>query len=346
MSTDLIVLNISDLSMKSSFETAKAALEKLLEDDKGLVVTEDSVASCKKRTTYLNNLAKQINTKKIEVKNEASVDIVKFEEGCKELIAMVDKVNDSIKQGLLVFEDKRREGKKKAVETYISFLVSEYQLTQKYAAMLVVDEKYMNISTKAKEIESDLTAKAVNLKQLQDESIRLKEAVLQHIESMRAMFDLAQAFTYADFKYLLDADPIDMGYTMSEITKKAKARKDVELKAVERQKEIEAETEKKSLEDEARKAFSVDAAATVPSVSMFADPRPAPAFVPVAPTFTQPTPMFKQPVTMDVPTATQIINNVAAEYTLAINVTPEQLSLLKSFLFDKKIFVKTLVRNR
>lgn len=256
---ELTVLSVENLSMKSNFEEAKKTLTGMLEEYKNLVVTEESLDSCKKDVTKLNKLETSINNRKKEVKKEASVEIVQFENGCKELMKMVSDVKDSLKKGTLEFEERRREEKKAKVLDFISDAITKYELNNKYSTQIGVLDKYLNVSTTLKSIKADIEEKAQLLKEAQDREAQNKELILNQIKATNEMLELNSPLTENDFsRFLRDTSTVNVAEAIAEINRVGKNRKDAEVEAVrkaeERRKREEERLAELKRQEEERKA--------------------------------------------------------------------------------------------
>lgn len=240
MSTDLIVLDQKLPIININFDEVEKELQRLLTFYQGLAVTEETIKEAKEVQKKLAKLGKEINQRKIEIKKEMSAPITAFEERCKRLIAMVDEVNAPIKEGLQVFEDKRREEKADQVNQYIQLKIANAGLLPKYARLLTVDEKYLNVTTTMKSVKEDIDAKVETLEKAQTEAARAQETIAAHIQQMNDLLDLANPIVPEEFSWIHDED-LDLTGTLAEITRRAKDRKAAEEAAVERQKAKEAE---------------------------------------------------------------------------------------------------------
>jgi len=240
MSTDLIVLDQKLPIININFDEVEKELQRLLAFYQGLAVTEDTIKEAKEVQKKLAKLGKEINQRKIEIKKEMSAPIAAFEDRCKRLILMVDEVNAPIKEGLQVFEDKRREEKADQVNHHIQLMIAKHGLLPKYATLLTVDEKYLNVTTTMKSIKEDIDAKVATLAKIQEEAAKAQETIAAHIQQMNDLLDLAQPIKAEEFTWINDED-LDLQGTLAEITRRAKDRKAAETAAVEKQKAKEAE---------------------------------------------------------------------------------------------------------
>ena len=139
-----------------NFEEVKQALQQTIDKYKGLVVTEEELQLCKSDQKELAKIRNNIDNYRKEKKKELSKPITVFENQCKELITMIEKAEKPIKDGIKVFDDKRREEKRlKALEA-IREAIELYKLNSKYASRLNILDKYLNLSGSLKSVKDDI----------------------------------------------------------------------------------------------------------------------------------------------------------------------------------------------
>ena len=98
-----------------NYEECKAYLQEQLKQYDGLVVVEEELPKYKEIKAKLNNVAKAINDRKIEIKKEFMLPYTEFENQVKDLIGMIDTVNSKIDNQLKDFEEKRKADKKEEI---------------------------------------------------------------------------------------------------------------------------------------------------------------------------------------------------------------------------------------
>ena len=187
-----------------NYETIKAELENMLAEYTGLIVTEETLAGGKAAQKELASLRVQIDNYRKEKKKEAEQPIKAFEEQCKELIALVEKVEQPIKDGIKVFDDKKREEKRQIALALAAKVAEETGLNEKYAAKLDVLEKYMNLTATAKAVREDLETRAFALKVEQDREAERLEIIQSVIDSENARIKTKLSIDM--FQRLIDAD--------------------------------------------------------------------------------------------------------------------------------------------
>lgn len=99
-----------------NYEECKAYLQEQLKQYDGIVVVEEELSKYKDIKAKLNKVAKAMNDRKIELKKEFMQPYTEFENQVKDLIGMIDEVNDKIDVQLKDFEEKRKAEKKAEIE--------------------------------------------------------------------------------------------------------------------------------------------------------------------------------------------------------------------------------------
>lgn len=193
-----------------NYESLKAELQKSLESYKGLIVTEDTLTGCKNAQKELASLRVKIDTYRKDKKKELEKPIKDFETQCKELIALVDSVEQPIKAGIKVFDDQKREEKRLQALALIAEVAEESGLNEKYTAKLDVLDKYMNLTATAKAVREDLETRAFALRVEQD-----REA--ERLEIIKSVLDGENGRLKTPLQLSLWQRSIDNGAPTSEI---------------------------------------------------------------------------------------------------------------------------------
>lgn len=101
-----------------NFEELNMQLDAQLEKYRGLVLTTEQMSEAKKLCASLNNLAKKINDRKIEVKKEFCQPYAEFEEQAKVLIGKIKDVSGGIDAQIKDYEESKKEEKRKRIEAW------------------------------------------------------------------------------------------------------------------------------------------------------------------------------------------------------------------------------------
>ena len=219
-----------------NYDSLKTELEKSLADYKGLVVTAETLPACKEAQKELSSLRTKIDKYRKEKKKELEKPIKQFEVQCKELIALVEQAEQPIKDGIKVFDDLKREEKKKVALKIIEKTIVEYGLTVRYANALDVLPKYMNLTATKKEVKEDIENRAFALKLEQD---REKE----QLDILQAVIDVENQRLKTKMDINLFQTLINTGTDTGTLVKEIKLRADVIFKAenkpIEQKKDVE-----------------------------------------------------------------------------------------------------------
>lgn len=169
--------------INANFEEVKESLNQSLEKYKGIIVTEESLQDCKKTQKDLSKVKNGIETFRKSVKKDMEVPIKEFEAKCKELVSLIGEVEKPIKDGIVVYDNKRREEKKQQAETLIKDCIENLGLIEKYSSQLTLLDKYLNLSASKKSVKEDIEARGQALKMQQDAEQREHEQLKASIDS-------------------------------------------------------------------------------------------------------------------------------------------------------------------
>jgi hypothetical protein len=167
-----------------NFEEVKTSLTETMDKYKGIIVTEEGLKDCKATQKELAGVRNKIDTYRKEVKKEMTKPISEFEDKCKELIKLVEAAEQPIKEGIVIFDNKKREEKRTKALELIQEAIQAHGLTEKYARQLVVVDRYMNLTAKPSEVKNDIEQKAMILKKEQDKELEDREIVQTTIDSV------------------------------------------------------------------------------------------------------------------------------------------------------------------
>lgn len=182
-----------------NFDEVKTALTEKLGEYEHIVVTEATLPGCKAAQKELASLRNEVDGKRKEIKKSLSEPINKFEDQCKELVAMIERVEKPIKDGIKVFDDLRRDEKRKAALEIIKEETEIAELNEKYTNMCEVKERYLNLTATMKEVRDDVAAQCLALK-AQQTAEEDKIAIIQSTID-RENEKIKQKLSIADFNY-------------------------------------------------------------------------------------------------------------------------------------------------
>ena len=237
-----IIVNTQLPVIKTNFQEVKESLIINLEKYKGIIVTEENQKDCKAMQKELAGLRNQIDTERKAIKKQVEAPIKKFDADVKELVGIIIEIEKPIKEGISVFDNKRREEKRKFADVKIFEVCQKLGLEKKYAEQLTVLDRYLNLSTSAKSVVEDIEQRAEALKQQQNMDKVKVEMIKANIESAleNVNLTLKTPLEYKDFeKY------INLGWDgpriIKEINERAALIRKTEIAAEERAKKIEEE---------------------------------------------------------------------------------------------------------
>lgn len=180
---DIKVTEFAAPKIVINYEDLKAELKKGLETYKGLVVTEDTLAGAKAAQKELAGLRVKIDTYRKDKKKELEKPIKDFEAQCKELVTLVEEVEQPIKDGIKIYDDQKRYEKREIALQLAASVAAETGLNEKYAARLDVLDKYMNLTATHKAVREDLETRAFALKVEQDREAERLDIIKSVLES-------------------------------------------------------------------------------------------------------------------------------------------------------------------
>ena len=242
-----IIVNTQLPVIKTNFEEVKESLKRNLEKYENTIVTEDNLKDCKAMQKELAGLRNQVDNKRKEVKRVLEAPIKEHDKETKELIAIIEEVEKPIKEGIKVFDNKRREEKRKFADVKIFEICQKLNLEKKYADQLTVLDKYLNLSASAKSVVEDIEQRAEALKQQQNMDKVKAEMVKANIESALETVNLTlkTPLEYKDFeKYLAlgwDGPRIvrEINERAAQIRQAEKAAEEMATKKIEEEKQKE-----------------------------------------------------------------------------------------------------------
>ena len=198
--------------INANFEEVKESLNQSLEKYKGIVVTEENLQDCKKIQQDIGKIEKGIEDLRKSVKKDMEAPINEFDAKCKALTALTDEVKKPIKEGIVLYDTKRKEEKKKQAEEVIKECIISLALSEKYSRQLTVLDKYTNLSASKKSVVEDVQARGQALKQQQDSEEK-------EIENTKASINAFVDSINEDINSKLEADDYYKYITGSNITR-------------------------------------------------------------------------------------------------------------------------------
>lgn len=150
--------------IKINFDAMKSALETEVLNYKGLVVTEDNYQFCKDKKKELSGFKNQIEDFRKAVKKEIMKPYESVEVQCKELVAIIDVVRSPIAEGVDVFDNARKEEKRKKALEIIEELVEVSELRPSFAERIPFLPEYANLTATPKDVRASVESAILTLK--------------------------------------------------------------------------------------------------------------------------------------------------------------------------------------
>lgn len=188
--------------IEMNFDEVASALKETLKKYENIIVTEETLSGCKATQKELAGVRTKIDTYRKDKKKELSAPITEFEEKCKTLITLIEKAEQPIKDGIKVFDDVKREEKRKIAEILIQEVSKENGLEKKYTERLEILDKYCNLTAKESEVKLDLSQKAMVLRVEQDREKELLDIIKDTIEIENKRIN--KKMDISDFQRLID----------------------------------------------------------------------------------------------------------------------------------------------
>ena len=192
--------------LKINFEELKSSLKAEVEKYKGLVVTEETLPTCKQTQKEIASLRIKIDKHRKEIKQEFEKPIKQFEAEVKELLAIIDTVEAPIVSGIKHYDDLKRQEKQELVRSIRDEYVKQYELIPDIATKITLSESLYNITTNEKQIKDFITSQCINLKNIQVSYLNGLKSINEQINTMNQLYSLKLPVHIIDFRFRVDDD--------------------------------------------------------------------------------------------------------------------------------------------
>ena len=180
---DLIVTPKKYEEIEFNFEQLKEEISEQLKRYTNMVVTEDTIKLAKEDKAELNKLFKALEDRRKEVKKECMEPYEVFASKVKELTDLIKEPINAIDSQLKEFEERRKAEKEGQIRDAYERIVPE-DIKEYLTFDAAMDPKWLNTTSKMKDIETSLSFKAerikVDLAIVQNVDDDLKIAVKEH----------------------------------------------------------------------------------------------------------------------------------------------------------------------
>lgn len=199
---DLIIKNQTLPIIEVNFEEVRQELSAQLQQYKGLIVTEENLSMCKSNQKSLAGLKAKVDSYRKDVKKTMSAPIAIFEDKCKQLVALIESAEQPLKEGIKVFDDKKREEKRQIAQKIIAEVIEKHGINEKYAKQLTVLDKYTNLTATVGEVKEDIEQRAFILLGEQNRERELLELIQDSIDTENKRIN--KKLSIADFQMLIN----------------------------------------------------------------------------------------------------------------------------------------------
>lgn len=238
--------------IKWNYEEIKKNLEAELETYKNTAYTDDTIGTAKKDVAALRSLSKDINDRKIEVKNACLEPYQIIEDQAKELIALIEEPISVINAQVKDYEERRKKAVHEKIDAHFS---SEYEKAglpanlRDMAYGKIFDSKWLNATCSMKTWKDGIT-----------NGLKAIGKDIESIKSFNSEFEDDMMKSYSAKLELSDAiskmkqmDEQKQRILEAERRKKEEAER-LERERAEREARERAEAEKRAAEEAAAKS--------------------------------------------------------------------------------------------
>ena len=175
--------------IKWNNEELKTAIVKKMEDYKGLVFTEETIADGKKDRADLNKLRGAIDNERKRIKKMCMEPYNKFEKEVKEVLGLVDEQINAIDVQIKEVEQIKKEEKRKAVRELFDSIGFQPFVT----VDMIWDEKWLNASVSLSKVEGQMKEIMYKIGEEIGTIHSLPEFSFEAMEVYKKTLDLTQA---------------------------------------------------------------------------------------------------------------------------------------------------------
>lgn len=201
-----------------NFEEVKNSLESTISKYEGLVVTEQGLKDCKATQKELSKIKTTLDKYRLSVKKEMLLPVTEFEKQCKELISLVAAAEGPIKDGILVFDNMKRQEKAEWAEVLLDTTILSYKLNDFYKNKIDISDITINLSNSKKSIQEEIETKVKELaarqKAEEDRKQNCIEVMLATLESVNK--GLSVPLQQEQFDFLIEKN-FEAGQIIQEI---------------------------------------------------------------------------------------------------------------------------------
>lgn len=194
----------------------KTYFEAQLEKYKGLVVTEenykDMVSAKNEIVKYRTMLDKFCKEKKRELKRPIEL----FEEEVNEVLKVVYDAEKPLAEQIKYFDEKEVQAKTDAINKFIEKMVEKYGVREEYANQLQHDKRWLNKTTKMKDIEISIEGMMIEISKRQQSDDDYKQILAEKkgmiefvVDTCNQQYELATPITFNECWDAVKDMPLD-----------------------------------------------------------------------------------------------------------------------------------------
>ena len=218
MELDIKTNITNDLEIFNNYDFVKQQVLDFVEKYNNVIVSEEVVDSAKRDRATLNNVAKALNSKRIDIEKKFKEQFEPFKAQVNSLIEPIEKASKNIDIQIKGFEEREKEQKYNSIKEYFESVIGDLKDIVKFE--MIYDVKWLNKNPTIKNIQEIINQ------------------MIKHIQTDFEILNKEEKATYLKDFYL--NNKFDLSLTMQEkarIEAREKQLKELEEKKVKEQQE-------------------------------------------------------------------------------------------------------------
>lgn len=214
------------VEVSGNFTELAERIRSVVEKCKGIILTDENVNYVKALRVQYQQIRTGIEKKRKDWKSLYLTSPAKLLDAlCDDLQSLVAEGENSLKEQLDAYDQKRKDELTEIFKEYIEDFVKQYGLKEEYAQQIVLKKQYYNKTAKEEETIDDIEAQALKLKEAQEEKERAIELVKAELEGSTLADDvyitLLEHYSIADVLMRIKADKKRNAELTEEVKKQA-----------------------------------------------------------------------------------------------------------------------------
>ena len=218
MELDIKTNITNDLVIFNNYDFVKQQVLDFVEKYNNIIVSEEAVDSAKRDRATLNNVAKALNSKRIDIEKKFKEQFEPFKAQVNSLIEPIEKASKNIDIQIKGFEEREKEQKYNSIKEYFENVIGDLKDIVKFE--MIYDIKWLNKNPTIKNIQETINQ------------------IIKHIQTDFEILNKEEKATYLKDFYL--NNKFDLSLTIQEkarIEAREKQLKELEEKKVKEQQE-------------------------------------------------------------------------------------------------------------